>query len=379
MNERPDAGFPHRQIDWHAFLNRPRLPSPSQKTLQQLREKSILITGAGGSIGSSLSLQLAHLHPKKLVLLDSSEQALYSLQSKLKNIGLCKDTHIVLGSVTDALLLDETFAIHSPQIVFHAAAHKHVPLLESHPLAAIANNILGTNTLVLLARKHGAERVILLSTDKAADPASILGATKRIAEQITLAYKGVVLRLGNVLESDGSVVELFLQQIASDGPVTVTDRNASRYFLTRDEAVDLLLTCSIEAGSASIFVPQLDRSHNILSLAEFLITTQAMNRSISITFTCPRPGDKAHEILWTASECPLQNSTSIPLPGVLQLAPSTPGTARLVHALDQMQQAVKERDLSRAMEVIQQLVPTYVPSDTIRSLAQQSNLKAISQ
>ena len=203
-----------------------------------LEGKRILVTGAGGSIGSALARSLVAFAPRQLVLLEAAEHSLYEIDAALPHE---LDFVPVLGSVTQPALLKELFARHQPQIVYHAAAYKHVPLMEQNPFAAIENNALGTSVLVEAARAGGVEQFILLSTDKAVDPVSIMGASKRIGELIVLAAGGKAVRLGNVLGSEGSIVPLFLKQIASGLPLTVTHASMRRYFLTISDAVTLLL------------------------------------------------------------------------------------------------------------------------------------------
>jgi FlaA1/EpsC-like NDP-sugar epimerase len=350
-------------IDWYAFLERQRLPYPTAESLKQFRDASVLVTGAGGSIGSALSLQLARLRPRHLALLDASEQALYRLQSALADARLTAQSHFILANITYAAHLDEIVETHRPELIFHAAAYKHVPLLEEHPLEAIANNALGTLTLAECATKCNVARVVLVSTDKAVTPISILGASKRIAERITLAHQGVVLRLANVLGSEGSVSETFLRQIATGGPLTITDPDAERYFLTCEEAVDLLLA-SASAKARSMLVPNLDRQYKISSLAEFLIRTRPSDARPSIVFTGLRPGDKTREALWSTEEGPRPTAKH----GHFEMERQASGDPLLRRELMQLRDAVGERDLPRALEIVLQLVPSYTPSTTVRTL-----------
>jgi len=359
----PHAASSATSIDWYEFLERPRLPSPATEALAHLRDSSILITGAGGSIGSALSLQLARLGPRHLALLDASEQALYRLQSAFADAQLPVQPQLILANITDAVHLDEIVETHRPELIFHAAAYKHVPLLEEHPLEAIANNALGTLTLADCAKKHSIARLVLVSTDKAVTPISILGASKRIAERITLDHEGVVLRLANVLGSEGSVSETFLCQIAAGSPVTITDPDAERYFLTCEEAVDLLLA-SAGAKTGSILVPNLDRQYKISSLAEFLIRTSPSEARPSIAFTGLRPGDKIREVLWSPEERPMP----APIQGHLEMERRASGDALLRRELMHLKDAVRERDLPRALEIVLQLVPSYTPSATVQAL-----------
>jgi FlaA1/EpsC-like NDP-sugar epimerase len=356
-------------IDWYAFLARPRLPSPSAATFEQLRESSILVTGAGGSIGSALSLRLAALCTRNLVLLDASEQALYRLQSALAGLALDRMPHLVLGSATDPVHLDEVCAMHRPDLIFHAAAYKHVALLEDHPVAAIANNAIGTHSLVECARMHGVSHTVLLSTDKAVAPSSILGASKRIAERITLAHSGVVVRLGNVLGTHGSVVEIFLQQIRAGGPVTLCDQGAERFFLTCEEAVDILLAAAVAAEPGSLLVPHLDRAHSILDLARFLIATPSSARELPLKFIGLRPGDKLHEALWSPDE----KRMACEVDGCLRLEHGSAEDPQLHPLLSLLQSAVQQRDLANAMRLVQQLVPDYTPSPVLAAYMEHLN------
>ena len=360
-------------IDWYSFLERPRLPSPTLDLLQQLRDASILVTGAAGSIGSALSLRLAALHPRKLILLDASEQSLYRLQTNLASAeptrnGPTAHVRCILGNISDAPHLAEIFATHQPEFVFHAAAHKHVALLEENPIEAIANNALGTLALAECADRFQVRRIILLSTDKAAGPISILGASKRIAERITLVNGGLVLRLANVLGTEGSVVETFLHQIAARNPVTITDAAAERYFLTLEEAVDLLLTSAITPRAGSLLVPYLERQYSIVSLAEFLISISPRETKPRISIISLRPGDKTSEALWSSDEHAEPDKQN----GYFEVSSEDPGLSLLQRDLERLKESVGDRNLPRAMEAVLALVPSYQPSASITALLQQT-------
>jgi len=359
------------EIDWYAFLRRPPLlPNPG---LGPFRDQSILVTGAGGSIGSALSLRLASVAPRRLVLLDASEQALYRLQLQLTQ---AQSTPVlkVLGSVNDERLLDEICDQHQPQLVFHAAAHKHAPLLEEQPLAAIATNALGTRTLTECLSRHPRARLVLLSTDKAVDPANILGATKRVAEQITLAYGGIVLRLGNVLGSEGSVAELFHQRILAGLPLPITDLCATRLFLTSAETVDLLLTAATSAIAPRLLIPSLHEAHRIKSLADFLTAALSRGNSIQQVFTGLRPGDKLHEALVSKDEGTVRTS----MKGLLQVRLSR-DDLNLSTDLSLLNEAVRHRNLTDAIELLCKLVPSYQPSVQVQKLINQSRLGVAAQ
>lgn len=323
----------------------------------------MLISGAGGSIGSALAQRLGTLGPSSLVLLDSAESRLYGLQQAWIKNGVPSKMTPILGNAMDRTLLDEIFTVQPPRVVFHAAAFKHVPLLEGQPLAAIANNVFGTFNLVRAASARGG-RVILLSTDKAVHPASVMGATKRASEQIVLAAGGTVLRLGNVLATRDSVSETFAHQIEAGKPLTVTDPAARRYFLTIDEAVNMLLIAAAESGPPLLLAPELAAPHFITDLAQFLAQTLAPERTIEIDFTGRRPGDKETELLWSDTEKPRPAKHL----GLLSIdSPILPDGA-LESALDDLRGAVHARDLPAALSHLQTLVPDYVASPAVQAL-----------
>lgn len=362
---------PLKHIDWREFLARPALPAPLQSQLGAIARQPILITGAGGSIGSALALRLASLDLERLALLESSENNLFHLQqswteAQKKNSAAIAPTTFVLGDAGDRAALEEIFTAHRPRLVFHAAAYKHVPLLEQQPLAAVVNNIFATETLSAAAAAHGA-RVVLLSTDKAVAPASVMGITKRIAEEIVLSRGGTVLRLGNVLGSSGSVAEIFALQIAHGGPMTVTDPEARRYFLGIDEAVHLLLHAAVYAESSALLAPSLRAAHSIADLARFLARTLAPSRTIPLSFTGLRPGDKLAEQLWDDSETaqPVAEAPLFCIPSGCR------STMQLERGLRALRAAVGERDLSAVLHALRALVPGFHPSQAVLALAQQ--------
>jgi FlaA1/EpsC-like NDP-sugar epimerase len=315
----------------------------------------ILITGAGGSIGSALALRLASAGAR-IILLEASENSLYDLQQNLAAVSSTLDFY--LGSVSDRSLLDEILSLHRPRLVFHAAAHKHVPLMEDQPLAAIANNVLATEALVASVPNA---RVVLVSTDKAVTPTSMMGATKRLAEQIVLASGGTVLRLGNVLASRGSVTELFARQIAAGRPLTVTDPAARRYFLTITEAVELLLAAASEPQAPALLAPLLPQPHYIADLARFMAGMLAPDRSVAIEFTSLRPGDKECEQPWSQAEIPHPSATT----SLVRLHSQLPERSQFQSLLATLHRALQSRDLSNALAAMRALVPDYNPGATI--------------
>jgi FlaA1/EpsC-like NDP-sugar epimerase len=363
------------RLAWYRFLGREPLSPASARVLDGLVRERILITGAGGSIGGSLALRLAELQPEQLVLLDAAESALFKIQSTVKRAGTGMDaarTAFVLGNVNDATLLEDVFAEYEPHLIFHAAAFKHVPILEEQPLAAIENNILGTASVLRTSARHGA-RCVLLSTDKAVQPVSVLGATKRVAELLTLAQREVVVRLANVMASSDSVAEMFARQIGERVPVTVTDVKARRYFLTIGEAVDLLLTAAGEEMRPALLVPELTQSYGIADLARFMAAELAPQRAVQVEFTELRPGDKESEMLWSPADSVEKNEGS----GMVRVDAQALDGEMLRKGVERLRSAVRERDLSAGLDALQMLVPQYGPSRAVRELASRDKLGAV--
>lgn len=266
-----------------------------------LFDKRVLITGAAGSIGSELFSQCLQFKPSRLVALDNSEYGLYTLSEKSGN----KKIDYILADVTNSEVMENVFAKCLPEIVFHAAAYKHVPMLEENPNAAIWNNIGGTRNVAELSDKYGVESFVLISTDKAVKPTSIMGATKKVCELIVQNFNSVsttefvVVRFGNVLGSSGSVIPKFLEQIKNGGPVTVTHPDMTRFFMLRDEAVQLVLQASAIGKGGEIFILNMGKPVKIVELAEDLIFLMGrrLGKDIKVVFTGPRNGEKIHEEL----------------------------------------------------------------------------------
>ncbi len=266
--------------------------------------KTVLVTGGGGSVGSELVRRLSKLSPKKIIIFDIYENCAYDLFMELRHkYGDALDLVVEIGSVRDRARLEELFSTYRPEIVFHAAAHKHVPLMEHNGREAIKNNILGTYNVADMAEKYSAEKFVLISTDKAVNPTGIMGATKRIAEHIIScrsdSHVGFCsVRFGNVLGSAGSVVPIFMRQIAEGGPVTVTDKRIVRYFMTLSEAAELLLETGAMAKQGEIFILDMGEPVMIVDLAEEMIRKYAPKEiEINITEIGLRPGEKLYEEL----------------------------------------------------------------------------------
>jgi FlaA1/EpsC-like NDP-sugar epimerase len=303
-----------RKVKIEDLLDRNPINIDLDQIKQYLDKKVVLVTGAGGSIGSELSRQILELKPKKLICLDRSENGLFYLGHDLNQINndTCYET--IVADILDKDKISRIFDTSNIDIVFHAAAYKHVPLMELHPDEAVMNNIVGTLNMVQLAELYHVEKFVLISTDKAVNPTSVMGATKRVAELILQSYSAisktalVTVRFGNVLGSFGSVVPLFQKQIAKGGPVTITNENMSRFFMTIPEAVKLILQAAKMSAGNDIFVLDMGEPIKLINIAKRLIKLSGLEpyKDIKIKFIGMRPGEKIHEELWNRDEVPLK-------------------------------------------------------------------------
>ena len=278
-----------------------------------LRGRTVLVTGAGGSIGAELSRQIARVGPKLLVLVENSENALFEIRRELEEERHFRRTSAVLADCKDATRMREIFAEHEPSVVFHAAAYKHVPLMEENPVEAVRNNAVATRIVAAAAGEAGAERFVLVSTDKAVSPATVMGASKALAEWAVEAaqnrWKGTrfsAVRFGNVLGSSGSVVPIFRRQIAQGGPVTVTDGKMTRYFMTIPEAVQLIIRSGELSTGGEVFVLEMGEPVKILDLARNMIRIAGLEPEVDVGIEIigRRPGEKLHEELFNPGERP---------------------------------------------------------------------------
>ena len=299
-----------RPLSYEDFLGRKEIVVNINEISSSLKDKKIIVTGGGGSIGSELCRQIAKCKPKELIIFDIYENNAYEIEQELKRTYPHLNLKTIIGSVRDYDRLENVFKKYKPEYVFHAAAHKHVPLMENSPNEAIKNNCLGTLNTVKIADKYKVKKFVLISTDKAVRPTNIMGATKRICEMIIQAYDKksktdyVAVRFGNVLGSNGSVIPLFLKQIENGGPVTVTHKNITRYFMTIPEAVSLILQAFCYAEGGEIFVLDMGEPVKIYDLAKKLIRYKGYepNVDISIKITGLRPGEKLYEELLMEEE-----------------------------------------------------------------------------
>jgi FlaA1/EpsC-like NDP-sugar epimerase len=300
-----------RNVSIEDILGRKEVKLNIEEISDYVKDQVILVTGGGGSIGSELCRQIARFRPKKLLILDIYENNAYDLQNELKYIYKDKlDFEVIVASVRDKARLRNIFEIYKPSVVFHAAAHKHVPLMESNPVEAVKNNVFGTLNVAQCADEFGAKRFVLISTDKAVNPTNVMGATKRFAEMIIQSLdkqsktEFVAVRFGNVLGSNGSVIPLFKKQISQGGPVTVTHPEITRYFMTIPEAAQLVIQAGAMASGGEIFVLDMGESVKIVDLARDIIRLSGYipDVDINIEYTGLRPGEKLYEELMLAEE-----------------------------------------------------------------------------
>jgi FlaA1/EpsC-like NDP-sugar epimerase len=299
-----------RDVDIEDLLGREPISVNLNEVSGYICNEVILVTGGGGSIGSELCRQIAKFNPKKLLILDIYENNAYDVQNELLRKHKDLDLEVLIASVRDEGRIEQIFKQYRPAVVFHAAAHKHVPLMEANPTEAVKNNILGTLNVVRMADKYNAKRFVLISTDKAVNPTNIMGASKRVAEMIIQSIdkqsntEFVAVRFGNVLGSNGSVIPLFRKQIEEGGPVTVTHPEVIRYFMTIPEAVQLVIEAGAMAEGGEIFILDMGQPVKIIDLAKDLIRLSGFepNVDIKIEFIGLRPGEKLYEELLLAEE-----------------------------------------------------------------------------
>ncbi len=300
-----------RDVNIEDLLGRDEVNLDIKEISSYVKNETIMVTGGGGSIGSELCRQIARFRPKKLIVLDIYENSAYELQQELKRSFKDKlNMEVIIASIRDRARLEQIFDYYRPGVVFHAAAHKHVPLMEANPAEAIKNNVLGTLNTVQCADKYKVKRFVMISTDKAVNPTNVMGATKRIAEMIVQSMgkrsktEFVAVRFGNVLGSNGSVIPLFKKQIEAGGPVTVTHPDITRYFMTIPEAAKLVIQAGAMAKGGEIFILDMGQSVKIVDLAKDLIRLSGFepDEDIKIEFTGLRPGEKLYEELLLAEE-----------------------------------------------------------------------------
>jgi FlaA1/EpsC-like NDP-sugar epimerase len=371
-----------RQVRLEDLLGRAPVRLDLGNIQKKLQGESILITGAGGSIGSELTRQVSQFGPRKVVLLERSENDLFRLCCELRRNFPMLNYIPVIGDILDVGLLREVFAAHRPHSVFHAAAYKHVPMMETNCFQAVTNNIFGTYNVALVARQFEVEDFVMISTDKAVKPSNIMGVTKRIAELIILGLQHqrtrfVAVRFGNVLGSNGSVLPIFEEQIRNGGPVTVTHPEAKRYFMLIPEAVQLVLQASTMGRGGEIFILDMGEDVKIDDLARNVIRLAGFEpgKEIKIVYTGLRPGEKLVEELRHQAE---------------GLAPTTHEKIRVLQGgkvdflqvrgwLDELSTLVESRNVHSLVRTLISLVPEYCPSEEILALCDVDRHDSISR
>ena len=355
-----------KEVGIEDLLGRDPIEINTEEVLNYVKDKVVLVTGGGGSIGSELCRQIAGHQPKQLIIVDIYENNAYEIQQELTQKYSELNLVVLVASVRNTTRIEKIFETYSPDIVYHAAAHKHVPLMETSPTEAIKNNVFGTYKTAQAAAKYGVKKFVLISTDKAVNPTNIMGASKRICEMIiqmmnhTTNTNFVAVRFGNVLGSNGSVIPLFKKQIAVGGPVTVTDPNIVRYFMTIPEAVSLVLQAGAYAKGGEIFVLNMGEPVKILDLATNLIKLSGYKpgEDIEIKFTGLRPGEKMYEELLMNEEGLRETANKMIFIG----KPIEFDEIEFRRQLDLLEQEAVNEDGDIRSEVMK-IVPTYHPTE----------------
>lgn len=356
-----------RKINIDDLLGREPINLNVEGVKNQIKDKVILITGAAGSIGSGITKQVVHYSPKKLILLDQWESGLYDLHIDLIAAGLADNVEIVIGSVRDKDRMENLFDQFKPSIVFHAAAYKHVPLMEGNPSESVLTNVLGTKVIVDLSDHYKAEKMVMISTDKAVNPTNVMGASKRIAEiyaqkiNETSQTQFVTTRFGNVLGSNGSVIPLFKKQIDQGGPITVTDVNVTRYFMTIPEACQLVLEASAMGNGGEIFVFDMGEPVKIVDLAKKMIRLSGLEygKDIDIKISGLRPGEKLYEELLANEE----NTLPTHHKQILR-AQNCPAPANIISEIEALIGLFKKQNNEEIVIKMKQIVPEFVSNNS---------------
>lgn len=357
------------------LLGRPAVSLDTPELQRFIASKTILVTGAGGSIGSEICRQIMKFCPRRLVMLDRFENALFEIDRELRERWVGADLVPAVADITDQTRIENLFAAHQPDVIFHAAAHKHVPMMEANPGEAIKNNVLGTRIVADAALRHRAHAFVLISTDKAVNPTSVMGASKRCAElyiqslndrhaslgsqQQAPSTRFLAVRFGNVLASSGSVIPIFQKQIAAGGPVTVTHPDMQRYFMTIPEASQLVMQAGAIGKGGEIFILDMGRPIRILDLARAMIRRHGLvpDEDIPIVFTGIRPGEKLFEELAAGSE--QTRPTSHEKIRIWQLPPATRcGVERMLAILTDVIDAPAPQVIAALRQCVEEYQPT---------------------
>ncbi len=357
-----------RNVHIEDLLGRAPIQLNERAVIQELQEKCILITGAAGSIGSGLVMQIARFAKGRLILVDQAESALYDLEMDLKGRFANLNYEIVIGSIRNPERMKRLFEAYRPQMVFHAAAYKHVPLMEGNPTEAVRTNIMGTQLLVDLSLKFEVEKFVLISTDKAVNPTNVMGASKRMAEiyaQTANAQgktKFITTRFGNVLGSNGSVIPLFRKQIEAGGPITVTDAEVTRYFMTIPEACQLVLEAAAMGEGGEIFIFDMGESVKIIDLAKQMVKLSGLElgKDIQITFSGLRPGEKLYEELLATKE----NTMPTHHPRIMIAKVREYDWQTVSEKTQELTKIYEFQDNKEAVKLLKEMIPEYVSQNS---------------
>jgi FlaA1/EpsC-like NDP-sugar epimerase len=363
------------ELDLSDFVGRPRITVDHSLAEAAVYGKRVLITGGGGSIGSDFAFAALAARPQSLVLLDSSEHALYESHRRMACLARNTATKVVpiVGSILDKNLLDHLLRQHCPELILHTAAYKHVPLMEQNPFSAMANNAIGTHTLIASALQNNVNQIVMVSTDKAVNPRSIMGASKRIAELVMLSHtipqvRMNSIRLGNVLGSSGSVALLFQEQLEKGLPLTVTHADARRYFMTSSEAVISLLRATTCTTSGKILLADCAPALRVLDLAHYVARRYGTQttRVPLIEFTGLRPGDKLEEELVSNDETIEPQRAA----GLHVISSPYPSVVDVAAGIERMEAAIRCFDKEELMSTVADLVPEYRADGAIERATQ---------
>lgn len=361
-----------RDVEVEDLLGRESIKLDNEGIEDYIKGKTVLVTGGGGSIGSELCRQIAKFNPKMLIILDIYENNAYDIQNELKNDYKDLNLKVLIGSVRDKRRIDGVFNLYRPNIVFHAAAHKHVPLMEESPSEAIKNNVFGTFNVAEAADRYKVKRFVLISTDKAVNPTNIMGATKRCCEMIVQAFNErsetefVAVRFGNVLGSNGSVIPLFKKQIKNGGPVTVTHKDITRFFMLIPEAAQLVLQAGAYARGGEVFVLDMGKPVRIYDLAEDLIRLSGLEpgNDIAIKVTGLRPGEKLYEELLMSEEGLKDTGHKKIFVG----KPTFKDMEGLVEDLTSLKFVIEKGDKQAITDKLKEIVPTFKDPEEVNSM-----------
>ena len=350
------------------LLGRDAIILGHEDVMQELAGKTVMVTGAAGSIGSEICRQVMHYKPACLVMVDQAESPVYELQFELCRkepyASMQVPVEFVVANVKDQERMEAIFAKFRPQLVYHAAAYKHVPLMEQFPYEAVLVNVFGTKNIADLAMKYKAEKFVMVSTDKAVNPTNVMGATKRLAEIYTQSRHGestkfITTRFGNVLGSNGSVIPLFKKQLAQGGPLTVTDKNIIRYFMTIPEACSLVLKASAMGEDGNIFVFDMGKPVKIYDLAKQMITLSGMH-DVQIVITGLRPGEKLYEELLATKE----NTIPTNIPQIMRAKVREYDSRQVDQELDKLLHILKSQDDFAIVAKMKEIIPEYVSNNS---------------